>query len=506
MRCVCYARFSTANQSEASIADQLRVCREYAATRGWPIAGEHVDEGISGAALGNRPGARAAMLALGRGDVLLVTDLSRLSRSQDLAPLLTRLRHRGARVIGVQDGFDSDSQTARMQAGLSGIMSEEYRAMIASRTHSALAMRAKQGRPTGGKALADPELLREIFSRFAAGETMKAIAHDLNRRGIQSPGANWKQRSGMRGRWLVSAIHAILHNERYAGRLVWNRHRMVRDPDTGRRVRRENPRSTWIERAIPAVIDEVTWQRVQQRFTAHAGGRGGARRHLLSGILECDLCGSKLIVVGGRQSRYVCGTHHAGGPHACSNGRSVPRAIAEQRILEPVMADLLSPEGIRIGLEALRETRREAEREPNPARAELAELERLVREGILSRDTAAPAIDQARARIEEALGLQWPTEKLWRESVEEMREVLNEGDVAASREVLAGIFGTIRCRPAEEPGFVEAELPLWRVLMATGTGSGIRVGSGGRIWTVVLLPCSSRHRGLFRRPTGFRLP
>ncbi len=491
MRAILYARYSTERQTEASIDDQLRVCREYAAARGWTVAGEHADEGISGAALGNRRGVRDALAALQREDVLLLTDLSRLSRSQDLAPLLTRLRHRGVRVIGIQDGFDSDSRTARMQAGLSGILSEEYRAQIASRTHSALELRARERRATGGRAYDDVEVLREIFARFAGGETMKAIAGDLNRRGIPSPGATWN-RSRPRGRWLVSALHAILHNERYAGRLVWNRSQWIRDPDTGRRLRRERPRSEWVVSDIEPVIDEVTWQRVQERFRANGGGRGGARRYLLSGILECGLCGAKLIVVGGSQHRYVCGTYHGGGEHACANDRSVPRAIAEDGILRPVMDELLSAEGIKVGMEALRDARREAERQPHPARAEVRELERLVREGILSRETAAPALNQARRHLDEALDLPWPSEKLWRESVEGMREILEGEDVGASREVLAGLLGTIRCRPAEEPGFVVAELAAWRTVMAVGGRSGRWVGSGGlhRIW----LPTSSRLR------------
>src|SRR5690349_2309115 len=103
MRCIVYARYSTELQTEASIADQLRVCKEFISSRGWTVAAEYSDRGISGAALGNRPGAKAALADLAAGDALVLNDLSRLSRSQDLAPMLSRLRHRGVRVLGVQD-------------------------------------------------------------------------------------------------------------------------------------------------------------------------------------------------------------------------------------------------------------------------------------------------------------------------------------------------------------------------------------------------------------------
>jgi DNA invertase Pin-like site-specific DNA recombinase len=65
-----------------------------------------------------------------------------------------------------------------MQAGLSGLMSDELRANIRARTHSALQMRASGGRPTGGKVYgyssggevveAEAEVVRESFGRSAA--------------------------------------------------------------------------------------------------------------------------------------------------------------------------------------------------------------------------------------------------------------------------------------------------------------------------------------------------
>jgi site-specific DNA recombinase len=495
-RAIAYARFSTDRQDEASIADQLRVCREYAGARGWTVEREFADEGISGAALGNRPGARAALEALGAGDVLLVNDLSRLSRSQDLAPLLTRLRHRGARVIGVQDGFDTESRTAAMQAGLSGIMSEEFRRVVADRTRSALEMRAREGRPAGGKAYGDAAIVREIFSRFAAGDTMKGIASDLNRRGIPSPGATWKARGGMgtRGCWMVSALHALLRNERYAGRVVWNRRRWIKNPDTGRRVSRLNPPEQWVVREIEPIVDAETWQKVQAKFTTHKQGFGGARKFPLSGLLECDVCGSKLVIVGGVKQRYGCGTYHAGGPHACANSTTVPRAIAEERILEPIIERLKSPEATAFALQLMRQERAAAEREPNPALAELRELERLVREGVLSAETAGPAIWQARRRAKQDAALGEVTVEEWQETVEELKGALSGADADATRAALGGLLGVIRCHPA--PGGLVARVPTRHVLLRTGTGGTEDRfgGSGGVIWPSLFLPSCAAPR------------
>jgi hypothetical protein len=61
-------------------------------------------------------------------------------------------------------------------------MSSEFRAKISDRVHSALEFRARDGRAAGGKPFGDAELVKEIFQRFADGESLKKIASDLNAR------------------------------------------------------------------------------------------------------------------------------------------------------------------------------------------------------------------------------------------------------------------------------------------------------------------------------------
>lgn len=62
MKVAIYARYSSENQRDASIADQFRVCREFAQRQGWHIEREYSDHAISGATL-MRPGFQAFMAA-----------------------------------------------------------------------------------------------------------------------------------------------------------------------------------------------------------------------------------------------------------------------------------------------------------------------------------------------------------------------------------------------------------------------------------------------------------
>jgi DNA invertase Pin-like site-specific DNA recombinase len=77
MKVAIYARYSSENQRDASIADQFRVCREFAQRHGWHIEREYSDHAISGATL-MRPGFQAFMAAALRKefDIVLATDIA----------------------------------------------------------------------------------------------------------------------------------------------------------------------------------------------------------------------------------------------------------------------------------------------------------------------------------------------------------------------------------------------------------------------------------------------
>ena len=109
MRTAAYCRYSSDQQREASIRDQLRNIETYCARIGWPMPALYQDQAISGAR-NDRPGYLSMLAAVEQGviDVLLVDDLSRLSRDHiACAQVIRRLKFAGVRVIGVSDGTDT---------------------------------------------------------------------------------------------------------------------------------------------------------------------------------------------------------------------------------------------------------------------------------------------------------------------------------------------------------------------------------------------------------------
>lgn len=107
MRAVIYARYSTDNQREASIDDQVRICRARAERDGWSVGEIYADYAISGAAAG-RPRFQqlVADARAGRFDVVLAEALDRISRDQEhIAGFYKQLSFAAVRVVTLAEGM-----------------------------------------------------------------------------------------------------------------------------------------------------------------------------------------------------------------------------------------------------------------------------------------------------------------------------------------------------------------------------------------------------------------
>jgi site-specific DNA recombinase len=108
MRTAIYARFSSQLQREASIEDQIRLCRERIEREGWDEGMIFSDRGMSGASM-IRPGLQDLLAAAqaGRYSVLVCEALDRLSRDQaDVATIYKRLTFAGVKIITLAEGGD----------------------------------------------------------------------------------------------------------------------------------------------------------------------------------------------------------------------------------------------------------------------------------------------------------------------------------------------------------------------------------------------------------------
>jgi len=123
MRAVVYARYSSENQREASIDDQVEVCRRYADARRWRVTKVYADRAVSGASRHRvQYQQMIADAEQGEFDVIVCEALDRIGRKlSDVADLHDRLQFRGIPLHAVKLG-----EITTMHVGLLGTMALLY--------------------------------------------------------------------------------------------------------------------------------------------------------------------------------------------------------------------------------------------------------------------------------------------------------------------------------------------------------------------------------------------
>lgn len=145
-----YARFSTEQQNDRSIEDQMHLCRTHAERTGLTVTATFSDRARSGASVHGRDGLMDILLAAraGRFDVTLVELLDRLSRDQeDLAGIWKRLTFAGIALRAVHEGTAD-----QVQIGGRGLLGSLYLADPAHKVRRGMDGVVRDGRHAGGRA------------------------------------------------------------------------------------------------------------------------------------------------------------------------------------------------------------------------------------------------------------------------------------------------------------------------------------------------------------------
>ena len=385
-RAAIYARFSSDKQNEKSCEDQADLCAAWIERQGWTVVKTYLDSAVSGASTVNRIGLGRLMrdARAGQFDVVVAEALDRLSRDQaDLAKIRKDLNFLEIGISTVQDG-----EVGAMHIGLKGLMGELYLADLAQKTRRGQSARVREGASGGGRSYGyDPvpgrpgelainareaAIVRRIFAEYVAGRTPRQIVSALNADGVPSPrGGKWNS-STVNGS--AQRRNGLIVNRLYAGEIVWNRQRFIKDPATAKRISRLNPESEWIVSPAPhlAIVDPETFAAA----TASKLGKGFRKpyasrkpKHLLSGLLKCGCCGASYTIIG--RDRLGCAGFRERGD--CANGRTVERRHIEGRVLIALQARLAEPELI---AEYVRTYREERTRLAATERRERAVLQR----------------------------------------------------------------------------------------------------------------------------------
>jgi hypothetical protein len=108
------------------------------------------------------------------------------------------------------------------------------------------------------------------------GKTPRMMANDLNKRGVRPPRRRPWNASTINGN--VSRGGGLILNDLYAGRIIWNKVRMIKDPVTRKRLSRPNPKDQYkiVEAPHLRIVDDATFRRAPPR--RHTGDRAKGPR------------------------------------------------------------------------------------------------------------------------------------------------------------------------------------------------------------------------------------
>jgi site-specific DNA recombinase len=319
-----YARVSSARQKkDQTIGSQMEALRAHAGQSRLEVPEEWVfaDEGHSGATL-VRPGLEALrdLAAQGCVDVVLCYSPDRLARKFAYQALLIEEFARAGTRVQFVNGPRGDSPEDQLLVQFQGMFAEYEKAQLMERYRRGKAYRARTGSvnvlagaPFGYRYIRKtPEtgaryeitgheaaVVAEMFRRYADdGATIADLARWLSSQGVAT-------RTG-KHRWDRSVIWGMLRNPAYAGRAVFGKTQVVHDQPGLNRVARlqgrttprpvktvDRPREQWTQIPVPAIVDQVTFDRVAQRLEDNKrfASRNSKIPSLLQGLAACSACG-----------------------------------------------------------------------------------------------------------------------------------------------------------------------------------------------------------------------
>ena len=185
------------------------------------------------------------------------------------------------------------------------------------------------------------EVVREIFRRFVSGDSMSAIAADLNKRGIKGV---------FDGKWTPQQMRQILANEKYTGNALLWKHFRNNHIEKKKTVNRGELPMFYAEETHPAIIDEETFAAAKARlreFAVAASKRSQPTRCAFSGVIVCGQCGGKYKrVTGHKYHSWNCGTYQAKTKAVCP-GLQIREDVLQQAAADALGLDVYDEETFR---------------------------------------------------------------------------------------------------------------------------------------------------------------
>ncbi len=316
-RVAAYCRVST--QQEEQINSYEVQTRHYTekinSEPKWKLVRIFADKGISGTSTKHRDefNKMIRMCKRGRIDMIITKSISRFARNTvDCLKYIRLLKDINVDVYFEEQGIHSIENGSEFYITVYGSIAQSESENISANVKWGKEQAAREGNVSfhyknflgyrkgdDGKPEIVPkeaETIRYIYERFLAGDSHQTIISKLECKNVLTPGGKVK--------WTYGTLHSILTNERYMGDAIINKTYTV-DCISKKKRRNNGERAKYyVENNHPAIIDRVTFGKVQEEIARRSGLRKvkqvGTKTELgkysskyaLTELLVCGECGT----------------------------------------------------------------------------------------------------------------------------------------------------------------------------------------------------------------------
>lgn len=374
IKVAAYCRVSTEQDEQANSYDAQieHYTAEIAKHSDWLNAGIYADKGITGTMAKKRPEFLKMIRKCRQKkiDLILVKSISRFSRNTvDCLEYIRELKALGIGVIFEKENINTLTETSEAMITIMGYLAQAESESISKNVTWGVRHTFSEGKVTfthdiyGYKKEYNPEtkrqdiisivedeatVIREIFERYYAGDSLTGICTYLNNNQIVPPGKK-------KDRWYPSTLQTILRNEKYKGDVLTQKtfcsdllsHK--REKNTGQLAQH------YLENHHEAIIDRELFDKVQAEYARRNAkkviktdgtqetqkkGRYNSK-YALTDILVCGHCGAPYRRCvwthhGNRKVVWRCTTRMDYGKEKCNGSFTIEEEGLHQAILKAV--------------------------------------------------------------------------------------------------------------------------------------------------------------------------
>lgn len=309
-----WLRVSTEDQVRGeSLEIHAARARSYADSKGWKVQEVYSLGAVSGKKVSDHPEAKRMIADIQSGHIsaLIFSKLARLSRNnRELLEFADIFQKANADLVSLAESIDTGTPAGRMFYNMLSAMANWEREEIASRVAASIPIRAKLGKPMGGrtpygyrwvdkKLTVDPDeapVRKLIYELYREHKRRRTVARILNDMGYRTrTGAAWSDTSVERNLRDTTAIGK--HRVNYT---------RTADDQTGRVELK--PENEWVWHEVEPIIEQSLYDEcVSHMDGLRKAGKRLTRKsvNLFSGFARCRKCDGKMIVPS-QMVKYVC--------------------------------------------------------------------------------------------------------------------------------------------------------------------------------------------------------